>query len=126
MLANTPMYLYRKLRVEPFVKSLAEAYTPTELLASVNEIEKQETRNPEDVASAYAMLVALSFKEYRQTEAALEIWRPTALTWGKQIASILRHKAVVTNQSTWGILNGAPSQPATTPRLSSNTMVSLQ
>jgi len=96
MLANTPGYLYRHLRAEPSVKSLAEASTPKELLAAVTSLEVRPERRPEDVAIAYAMLVALSFQNYGAVREALTNWQPKTLTWARHILSIITQTAIVT------------------------------
>jgi hypothetical protein len=89
MLANTPRYLYRNLRAEPSVASLADASTPKELLESVSAYEGKPDRTAEDVAVAYAMLVALSYQDRAAALEALADWRPRALSWADRILSII-------------------------------------
>jgi hypothetical protein len=96
MLANTPRYLYRNLRAESSVATLADSAGPQELLAAVNAIEDNPNRRVEDVAVAYAMLVAMSLQDYRLATEALAQWEPKALAWAKEITAILTHNNVVT------------------------------
>src|SRR5258708_12278010 len=81
MLANTPRYLYRHLRADPSVESLAESSTPKELLRAISAREKKPDRTTEDVAIAYAMLVALSFHKHDAVEKTLANCQPTLLTF---------------------------------------------
>lgn len=97
MLANTPVYLYRHLRAEPSVESLAGSATPEELLAAVSAFETQPNRSAEGAAVAYAMLVALSFQNYRTVQQALAKWRPRTLRWATHIIAIIGQTAIATN-----------------------------
>lgn len=117
MLANTPRYLYRHLREEPSLASLAESSTPRELL---DEITARETsgQTVEDFAIAYALLVALSFQNYGAVVAVLADWQPIKLAWGKSIAAILAQSAIVTTAARLDARSGrivTTSEQDTTP-----------
>jgi hypothetical protein len=101
MLANTPRYLYWHLRAEPSVASLAGSSTPRELLAFVSAYEEKPERTAEDVAIAYAMLVALSFQDRRAVLEALADWHPSALTWASHILSIISETMISTTAVDW-------------------------
>lgn len=93
--ANTPAYLYRKLRQEQCVAQLACA-TPEQLLSSVSAIDKSAARTPEDIAKAYAMLVALNLTDYAATRRAVEGWSASNLSWASDIISIATKSAIMT------------------------------
>src|ERR1700677_1635308 len=85
MVANTPRFLYKNLRDNASVKGLAERSTPRELFASITAIERKQDRNADDVALAYAMLVAMSFQDFGRVREVVADWRPTILSWGLDI-----------------------------------------
>ena len=96
MLANTPRFLYRHLRAEPSVESLACSATPKELLAAVTAYEGKPERSTEDIAIAYAMLVALGYHDRRLVVSALANWQPKVLAWAREILSIVDETATST------------------------------
>lgn len=100
MIANTPRFLYKHLRQIPSVRELAVQSTPRELLKAIDAIEQKQDRNADDIATAYAMLVALSFQEYGRVREAVAGWTPTILSWGLHILSIIEQTTIPTQRIT--------------------------
>lgn len=97
MVANTPRYLYKHLRAEPGIQALALTSNPRELLSAISAIERKEDRTADDIALAYAMIVALSFQDYRHVREAIAAWRPSILTWASHLLSIIEQTKIITN-----------------------------
>ncbi|MHB0914214.1 MAG: hypothetical protein ACYC5A_02140 [Thermoleophilia bacterium] len=60
MFANTPTYLYTHFRNDSAVRHLSKAYSASELIDEIRQIDSTEERNLEDVVTAYALAVALT------------------------------------------------------------------
>jgi hypothetical protein len=99
-LANTPRYLYKHLRSESSVETLAAESSPDELLAAIEEIEANAGRTASDVGVAYAMLVALSYQPYAKVQEALARWTPQILSWASAIISIIQEPKVAVSDAT--------------------------
>jgi hypothetical protein len=101
-LANTPRYLYRKLREENSVAAIAASATPRELVMEIESRENRDETTFGDIAIAYALLVAFSFHDFGPASAELATWAPKKLVWGKSIKEIICQSAVVTTMTRLG------------------------
>jgi hypothetical protein len=88
LFANTPMYLYRHLRSNPSIKELAENTTLEVLVKEYGIRTSKEKRTAEEVAVAYALLVAVTFLGYSQASAAFRQFDLSRLDWGNDIRDI--------------------------------------
>ena len=66
--SNTPAYLVRKLRGEPSTLSFARANSADDLIGLISGKDSKEVRTLEDVALAYAAMVALTYKGHANFE----------------------------------------------------------
>lgn len=66
-IANTPLFLYQKLRENDFVVSLSEANTE-ELIEEFRKRINSPIRKDSELAEVYAILIALSFKKKDEVE----------------------------------------------------------
>jgi len=90
--ANTPLFLLRKLRADPIVASLARDRNAEELLSSLREISQKEPQTLQDLVLAYVYLVSLSLKEnLSNLHAAAAI--PIQAEWYRYIANYLAQSA---------------------------------
>lgn len=60
--ANTPLYLVRKLRSDPAVSEIASRYSGEQILLALQESVVDDPLSPQQSVRPYAYLVALSFK----------------------------------------------------------------
>ncbi len=85
LFANTPVYLYRRLRAEESVKALADSATPLELAALVAKMDRKRKRGPEDIAVAYSAIVAATFHSSREVHEAFDQLNLRHLDWANAI-----------------------------------------
>ena len=97
LFANTPSYLYRKLRADDSVKALADSSTPIELAAIVERIDQQPERTPEDIATAYAALVAATFHGTRDVRATFGALSFRHLDWAYTILRLWYDTQITTD-----------------------------
>src|SRR5260370_40033607 len=57
LFANTPVYLYSRLRAADSVKVFADSTTPRELAAFVAKVDRKRKRGPEDMPLSYSAMV---------------------------------------------------------------------
>src|SRR5947208_3039592 len=92
VVANTPTYLFKRLRALSEVQSLAERQTTLQLAAAFGELLSNRERTPTDIAKAYALLVAISLRNYAEWSGVVEILDFDSLDWGKSFYDLLRSK----------------------------------
>jgi hypothetical protein len=125
-LANTPGFLYRKLKEEPSVRRLANELTTAELFAIVSECDGKEERSVLDVAVAYAALAAMSLQDYTVVRSAIMGWQPKALAWGYYFLERLVESKIHTNNfSIAGRSATVDLYGATTAQESRNNFLSI-
>ena len=103
--SNNPIYLFKKLRQLQAVQQLAHNFDAKELFEEYSQRVKGVERTLEDVAIAFACLVALTYKE--QTE-AISIFRsinPTDLKWASAIRDLYFIKLPIENTGSLKIMN---------------------
>jgi hypothetical protein len=83
--ANTPVYLYHNYLRDDSVRELARESTPSELVALFNERLLHEPRTVEDVAVAYAVVVAATQRDYDDAMTILSQLQLTSLDWAADI-----------------------------------------
>ena len=86
--ANTPSYLYRHYRADQSVQSLSRNNDSKALVEYLVEILNEEKFLDLEMAYAYAVLVALTFKDLNEVESALEVISLDNLDWGNDIISM--------------------------------------
>jgi hypothetical protein len=86
--ANTPMYLFKRLRASDVVERLAERVKMAELAAECSQIMAQGERSADDVAKAYALIVALARKGESGWREILSHLNLSGLDWGDRVRGI--------------------------------------
>jgi hypothetical protein len=122
MLANTPAYLYRHLRLQPSVEAIARSATPQELTKAISSLDTKHDRTAVDVAIAYAMLVALSFQNQSDVDQAIRDWHPRTLSWASHMLSIMKQKVTPMNITS---LTGHNARIITAKETSGDTSVTF-
>jgi len=88
LFANTPMYLYKRLRSNASIEELAKNTTLEVLLEEYDKRTSMEKRTAEEVAVAYALLVAVTFLGRSQPSVAFRNFDLSRLDWGNDIRDI--------------------------------------
>src|SRR5712692_6321063 len=83
--ANTAPYLYRHYRAEESVQLLAKENTAAELMAMITDTVKKNNRSSLDMATAYAAVVAITFRDFKEISAPIKNSRVIELEWWDQI-----------------------------------------
>lgn len=87
--ANTPLFLLRKLREDANIRSVSDEFTGADIVDLLRQALREEPKSPLEAVRPYALLVALSFKpscEFLQEAARLPA--PFA-DWFPYIAEVL-------------------------------------
>jgi hypothetical protein len=90
-LANTPGYLYRHMRDDQYVRSLAQIEA-TDLADYITSVDANEDRTLSDAACAYAAAVALSYAPPSHIDVALEGRTFRALRWVNEVVAYGRNQ----------------------------------
>ncbi len=102
--ANTPAYLYKRLRRNPVVQDLARSRTIEELIAEY-ERRRASRSSIAEIAGAYACLVAISLKPYDVARKALLSLTAEGLPATEALRHVALAKAV---PFTSAIVNATP------------------
>jgi len=95
--ANTPSYLYKNFRRNPAVIGLAEKYRTEELIEFFERLVQSEKLNMETLTKTYALLFAISLKDYAESRRFLNgVDRYKNLEWIKEIQEIIIDNARAT------------------------------
>jgi len=110
LVSNTPLYLFKRLRQLQAVQQLAHGAEAEELIEEYIRRVKAKERTMEDVAIAYACLVAMTQKESPEAISLLRSLDLTDLNWASVIRDIYFTKKPAESTGRIKILN--PSLPA--------------
>lgn len=92
LVSNTPLYLFKRLRRLPAVQQLARALSGEELAAEYLRRTKAQNLTPDDVAIAYACLVAVTRKDPPEAVSMLRSLDLTGLDWAPAIRDLFTAK----------------------------------
>jgi hypothetical protein len=85
VLANTPGYLLRRLRGDALVGALSSDHTTSDIAAEIDALLRREQLSFDDVLFAYALVTALTLKDYNEAYPALSSLPIGRLEWGPGI-----------------------------------------
>ena len=88
--ANTPMYLFRRLKDSSALYDATSEFSPEELIEQYNQIASKQTKTGEEVVAAYALLVSLSYRDYNEISNLLDKANTNGLDWAAHIIQILK------------------------------------
>ncbi len=103
LFANTPNYVYKNFRREDSVKSLSSKYSTEQLITEYQKHISAINQSAEDVVTAYAILIGLTFFDYPKALEAIHKLNLSPLTWGNEIKEIF-----VANAKTTNVFNVSP------------------
>jgi hypothetical protein len=86
--SNTPSYLYRRYRADKTVENLAKTYTPEELLNCIFQIDNKNNLTLEDVVTAYAATVGLTFHDIKFSINMIKHVQFQKLEWVQNIINV--------------------------------------
>lgn len=87
--ANTPAYVYKHLREEESIISIADMFTSDELIAQLKNSIAREVSSNEEIVLMDALLIAITLKGDEQSLIFLrQIRENSTVRWFKEITSI--------------------------------------
>lgn len=93
--ANTPLYLYKNFRKNEAVQTLAKVYSPEDLIRYFDYNLENATVSFNNLTLAYAMLIALSLKEYDQVISFFNRLDSYSIKWAKELKYIFLKSSIV-------------------------------
>ena len=96
VVANTPAYLYRKLRESDVVRQLAGEFNAEQLTALYHNLVAVPNRTVSHVAQAYAMMVAMTLRDYAEWRPLIDGLDVSRLDWAERIRAIATQRATPT------------------------------
>ncbi len=96
LVSNTPSYLLKHFRREPSVQALAQANAVRDLFDYIVQVDRKEGRSLQEVAAAYAAVVALTYCESPDVNLATTGVEVQALEWYQPILDRWRESLIVT------------------------------
>lgn len=94
--ANTPTYLYRQFRSKEIIRDLANRYLEEDLINYIKKIDSSQDPSISDVANAYAVSVALTFKNSKTVRKLLQSYKLKRLEWVPHIIQIWKDTEIPT------------------------------
>ena len=88
--ANTPMYLFRRLKDSAALYDATSEFSAEELIEQYNEIASKPEKTGQEVVAAYALLVSLSYRNYNEISNLLDKANTNGLDWAAHIVQILK------------------------------------
>jgi hypothetical protein len=88
LFASMPSYLYRNFRKQGALVELTKSKPIETLTAEYESRATQENRSVEDVAVAYAILIAITYLPYQEAIAIFDRLDLSLLDWGQEIRDI--------------------------------------
>jgi hypothetical protein len=116
LVSNTPLYLYKRLRGLPAVQQLAQATGVKELKAEYLRRAGSGRHKPDDVATAYACLIAITHKDPDEAVPILRSLDTGGLDW----AAVLRDLYFVKSPAGRAYRVTVPAPSSTTPKFATD------
>jgi formate dehydrogenase maturation protein FdhE len=96
VVANTSTYLYRQFRSKEIIRDLANRYPEKDLINYIKKIDSSQNPSISDVANAYAVSVALTFKNSEKVKKLLQSYQFKRLEWISHIIQIWKDTEIPT------------------------------
>ena len=108
LFANTAAQLYRHFRENTSLQNLAKTERPEILVEEYKKRTEKDERSIGDVVEAYAILIAITFYDYKEAKKTFKKFDLSKLEWGKELEDIygreVRITIYVTEQGTGQVL----------------------
>jgi hypothetical protein len=88
LIANTPSFLLRKLRMDSSVRSIVDTHTSEQILLRLNDLLSVEAGSPLELAERYIWLIAFGIKSSNSQWREANI-QPGTLPWGSELKALL-------------------------------------
>jgi hypothetical protein len=105
VVANTPTYLYRRFRSQEIIRDLANRYSEEDLIDYIKKIDSSQNPSISDVANAYAVSVALTFKNSEIVKKLLKSYELKKLEWVLPVVQIWLVTEIPTTSSVFYVEN---------------------
>jgi hypothetical protein len=113
--ANTPLFLLRKLRQDASVLEISRSFSGEEILGHLRDLISREPETMLDHTLPYVCLVALALKDDdRDLKRAMTIPAPTKWNWFDYIRKVLVETYTPTTHTTLWVPGQAESYPIST------------
>ena len=96
VVANTPTYLYRRFRSQEIIRNLANRYPEQDFTDYIKKIDSSQNPSISEVANAYAISVALTFKNSEKVKELLQSYQFKKLEWISHIIQIWKDTEIPT------------------------------
>jgi hypothetical protein len=96
LFANTAAQLYRHFRENISLQNLAKTERPEILVEEYKKRTEKDERSIEDVVEAYAILMAVTFYDYKVAMKTFKKFDLSKLEWGEELADMYRREARIT------------------------------
>lgn len=103
VLANTPAYLFKNFRADDSVMAVASDMSAQTLGAELDKLLTGNSLSFSELVGAYALLIALTFKEYREAREVLGLLDLAKLEWGRTLVAIWEFRRPSISSSTFTI-----------------------
>lgn len=100
IICNTPLFLYKRFREDSFVKHLADSNSTNQLIEYFLEIGKKGIFTLPELATAYAIYISLTFKDYESVARFYENEGNINFEWFGDIKQIYISSYTHTNERT--------------------------
>jgi len=91
--ANTVSYLYRNYRHEQLIESIANKYESSQIIDEIDTLlDKRESLG--DLLKVYVLIVALSYKPYKEIEVKLKLLEASEIEWIGELASYVLYQSI--------------------------------
>jgi hypothetical protein len=88
VLANTPSFIYRRMRELPAAQRLADGSSVAALRSQCSKVAAKKKRTVEEVALAYGAIVALTLKEPQPAKKVFKDIAKLDLDWAENIVAM--------------------------------------
>jgi hypothetical protein len=114
LLANTPAFLFRRMRSNPVVQRLAESESERSLVSEYRSLGRKTERDIEEVASAYAALCALTLREPPPSRRTFSQLAKVDFDWGATIVEKFRALPASSTSATFTVRTAKFATPQPT------------
>ena len=91
--ANTVSYLYKNYREERLIESIADKYESSQIIDEIDALlGKRESLS--DLLKVYVLIVALSYKPYKEIEIKLKLLEASEIEWVGELANYVLSQSI--------------------------------
>jgi len=110
LVANTPQYLYKKLRGDSLVQRVVNISTTADIVEALSSYGKEGDNSEVSPIAVYVLLAALSFKPLSEYKEFLDRFDPP-IAWIPELRGILFESATANSVVVGSMINLQPLRP---------------